>query len=190
MRRDNLSEVGKKLREIRKAKGLNLKDVADKAGITAGLLSRIENFRTIPSLPVLYEISMALEVTMADVVQAVKGDIDTDYVLIKSGEGEIQEREDSEDLEYIKLFSETIKNQNISAYIVRVKPYANREPISNDSFELIYVASGEIVYGLNDTEVPLVKGDALFFDGKIPHSVLNTGDKEAILFKIYLMQIE
>ena len=30
MRRDNLSEVGKKLREIRKAKGLNLKEVADK----------------------------------------------------------------------------------------------------------------------------------------------------------------
>ena len=190
MRRDNLSEVGKKLREIRKAKGLNLKEVANRAGITAGLLSRIENFRTIPSLPVLYEISIALEVTMADVVQAVTGDIDTDYVLIKSGEGEIQEREDSEDLVYSKLFSETIKNQNISAYLVKVKPYANREPISNDSFELIYVASGEIVYGLNDQEVPLIQGDALFFDGKIPHSVLNARDEEAILFKIYLMPME
>lgn len=190
MKRENLSEVGRRLKEIRKAKDLNLTTVAKKAGITAGLLSKIENFRTIPSLPVLYEIAVALDVTMADVVQGVSDKVETDFIYIKKGEGIKEEREDSADLDYLRLMSRMIRNHNVRAYNVKVNPGAKREPIANDSFELIYVIDGEIEYQLNEESIVLKQGDSLFFDGKIPHGINNQTKKVANIFKVYIMQIE
>ena len=71
MKSDILSAIGKKLRNVRKEKGLSLADVAQKSGITPGLLSKIENFRTMPSLPVLYKISEALEEPLSEIVKPV-----------------------------------------------------------------------------------------------------------------------
>ncbi len=92
MKTDVLSAVGKKLKEIRKQKSLNLTEVATKSGITAGLLSRIENFRTIPSLPVLYKISVALNEPLHEIVKPVSDDADELYNLVLKGEGELESR--------------------------------------------------------------------------------------------------
>ena len=50
IRDDRLSRIGKKIKEIRKNRQMSLQEVASKSSVTAGLLSKIENFRTIPSL--------------------------------------------------------------------------------------------------------------------------------------------
>ena len=63
---DDLLVLGGRLREIRKKKGLTLQQLADRTGLTAGLLSKIENLRTSPSLPVLSDLATALGTDMAD----------------------------------------------------------------------------------------------------------------------------
>ena len=91
---DILSNIGKKIREERKNKGLNLQQVASQSNITAGLLSKIENFRAVPSLPVLLNISKTLEVNMADLVEEVVNNKEVFFLHIKKDEGKIEERED------------------------------------------------------------------------------------------------
>ena len=66
-----LAGIGVRLKEIRKSKGLILQAVAERAGISKSLLSKIENFRTIPSLSVLYRIAEALQTDLADLVSRV-----------------------------------------------------------------------------------------------------------------------
>jgi transcriptional regulator with XRE-family HTH domain len=83
MRSAELGKVGQKIREIRKRRKMNLQEVAQKSSITAGLLSRIENFKTLPSLPVLYKISTALEVPLAELVQSVGPIENENYFLSK-----------------------------------------------------------------------------------------------------------
>ena len=56
-----LLEIGQKLRKIRKGKGLTVQNIATRAGVSKGLISRIENGKTIPSLPVLIGVIKSLE---------------------------------------------------------------------------------------------------------------------------------
>lgn len=188
MRSIELGKVGKKIRELRKDRKMNLQDVADKSGITAGLLSRIENFRTLPSLPVLHKISIALEVPLSELVESVGSPRPITYKLIKFGEGEKETRDDSEGLTYESLINTSFAEISMMSNIVRVAPNSYRKPVSNDSMELLHVISGEVKYGLKDIIIDIKKGDTLYFDGSIPHSVENTTDQEAVLFKVYLLK--
>ena len=46
--------IGQKIRSIRKEKEMYASELAKKANVSNGLISRIENGRTIPSVPVLF----------------------------------------------------------------------------------------------------------------------------------------
>ncbi|MFT5252321.1 MAG: transcriptional regulator with XRE-family HTH domain, partial [Flavobacteriales bacterium] len=63
---DYLIGIGKRIKEIRKASKKTISSVASHAEVSNGLISRIENGRTIPSLPVLLNIINALEVDVSD----------------------------------------------------------------------------------------------------------------------------
>lgn len=68
---DNMAELvyrkmGAKIRYYRQVKGINQTDFAIKVSISSQYLSKIENGKRIPSLPVLLSIAEALEVEVAD----------------------------------------------------------------------------------------------------------------------------
>ena len=183
---DILSNIGKKIREERKSRGLNLQELAAQSKITAGLLSKIENFRAVPSLPVLLNISKALDLNMSDLVENVISNKEVSFLLVKKDERNVEEREDSEGLMYESLIHQDISDINFRANIVRVKPKYFREPIATEAMELIYVISGSVTYGFSDQDVTLEGGDTFYFDGSFPHSVKNNLNDQAVLFKIYL----
>lgn len=187
---DSLSNIGKRIKEVRKRKELSLQELGKLSGVTAGLLSKIENFRAVASLPVLFNIAKALEVKMSDLVEDVENDKEFSFILIKNSEGIIEEREDSVGLVYESLIHQDIGNINFRTNIVRVKPTAFREPIATDAMESIYVISGSVTYGIGNNEVVLNQGDTFYFDGSFPHSVKNNTEVEAVLFKIYLLKLD
>ena len=190
MRSVELGKVGKKIRQIRKSRGMNLQEVANRSDITAGLLSRIENFRTLPSLPVLHKISIALEVPMAELVETVGSPADARYLLLRAGEGEKEEREDSKGLVYENLLSQSINSSNLQVSLITVPPNTYRPPVANDHMELIHVLQGTLSYGLENEKILIRKGDTLYFDGSIPHSLDNQSDTDVVLFKIYLLKLK
>lgn len=189
MRHDILSVVGRKIRELRIERKMSLVEVAAKSDITAGLLSRIENFRTLPSLPVLHQISIALDVPLAEIVFPLKAANTQGYTLIKAGHGDHEDRYDSEGLRYINIVSRLIHNQVVKVNVITVEPKAQRPPLTNDGYELVYVLKGSVQYRINDSTLELKRGDTLLFDGAIPHSVHNLSSKQAELFKVYFMGV-
>ena len=68
MKHDKLSLIGLRILELRKAQKMSLRELAKRSGLSAGLLSKIENFRTVPSLSVLIEIANSLEVDVSVLV--------------------------------------------------------------------------------------------------------------------------
>jgi len=185
IKEDILSNIGKKIKEERKSKGLNLQEVASRSSITAGLLSKIENFRAVPSLPVLLNISKALEVNMADLVENVVSNKEVSFLLVRKEDRQIEEREDSKGLVYESLIHQDTSDTNFRANIVRVKSGSFRKPLATDAMELIFVIAGSVTYGFDNQEVALKEGDTLYFDGSFPHSVKNNLDSTAVLFKVY-----
>ncbi len=188
MRPDKLSLIGRRILQLRKEKGLSLRELARRSNLSAGLISKIENYRTIPSLPVLLIIADTLEVDVSVLVKNMNNEHPLSYLLVREGAGEIEPRNDSKGLIYKYLLSQNLTNFNLRVNEVTINPQTKRKPVSTDALELIHVLEGQVTYGLKNEEVALYKGDTLYFDGIVPHSVTNETDLPARLFKVYLIR--
>lgn len=62
-----MGDLGSRLRELRKQKGMKQKDLALMAGISGSYLSDIEVGRTDPSVKTLFKLSEALGITMEEI---------------------------------------------------------------------------------------------------------------------------
>ncbi len=187
MKNDTLSSVGKTIKRLRKERNKSLKEIAEKSNVTAGLLSKIENFRTMPSLPVLQNISIALEVNLFELVREVKSENEIAYILIRKNEGENEERDDSNGVNYEVLFSDSIPNSYLRTVLVTVHPGIYREKIVTDCWESDYIISGEVEYELADEKIILKEGDFIYYNGNFPHSMKNNLDVETKILVNYYM---
>jgi len=64
MQEDIIIQISNRLKEVRTQKNVTLQELADRVGVTKGLISQIENSRTIPSLPVLMNIIRELKLDL------------------------------------------------------------------------------------------------------------------------------
>ncbi len=78
--------LGSTIRQLRSRHGLTIADVADRAGISRGMLSKIENAQTATSLDTLVQIANALGVTLSHLFGSF-GKPRGGAQLVKSGEG-------------------------------------------------------------------------------------------------------
>lgn len=181
-----LLNLGKQLKRIRISKNLSLKQVAKMSDVSPGLVSKIENYRTTPSLPVLLKIIQSLDINLSELNLSTS--TTQKYIHIKKGEGEIENRDDSEGLEYTFLFSNAVPTSNLRTYIIKIKDGIYRKPISSDAMEIVYVLDGKLDYILDQELITLNEGDILFFDGVIPQGLETKYATNATLLKSYLIK--
>lgn len=188
MKHDKLSLIGLRILELRKAKKMSLRELAKRSQLSAGLLSKIENFRTVPSLAVLIEIANSLEVDMSVLVKNINGDTAAPYLLVRANEGRPEKRDDSKGLLYKYLLSQDLANYTLRVNEIIISPQTYRKPLSTNALELAYVLAGTVRYGFKDEEVELTVGDTLYFDGLVAHSLRNATEQPVRLLKVYLLR--
>jgi transcriptional regulator with XRE-family HTH domain len=179
-------EIGLKIRKIRQERELTVQQLAERADVSKGLISRIENGRTIPSLPVLIAIVKGLNVE----INHFFGDIDTrigpDFMLVKNGEGEVFQKENVQGYLYRRILTQELGDCILETTILEIEPGAKRHKVTTDAYELKYMLEGSIRYIIGQEEMMVEPGDVLYFDGRIPHVPLNTGSVTAKMLVIYL----
>ncbi len=184
IRAESLSLVGRKIYEIRKKKKLSLKELAAKAEVTAGLLSKIENFKAMASLPVLYSISRALEVDLAELVLELTYYTNEPYTVIRASERKNDEISSSDNVSNELILDDEFKGVGAKASILTINPGGKRKTMLTNYQELVYVISGSIKYTLEEDVVELNAGDTIYFDGGIQHSWNNEGKVPAVGFRL------
>ncbi len=187
MRSAELGKVGKKIREIRKRRKMNLQEVAERSDITAGLLSRIENFKTLPSLPVLHKISIALEVPLSELVQPVGPSKPSDYFLIKNGS--THQEENDKGWVSRQLFNTGFADTSLHVQILSIPPQTHQKQHTIDQMELIFMIQGSLKFHLRDESVLVEKGDTFYIDSKLLVALENANESEAHLFKVLLSKL-
>lgn len=187
---EHLSFLGTKLREQRKTRRLTLRELAHRTGLSAGLISKIENFRTIPSLPVLLAIARELRLDPAKLFEGMPSSEDRPWLLVRAGEGVPVERESNQGMRYTMLFESGAAASEFQLMLVRVAPGAKRKAVSGAGMELLYLLSGELDYRVGDDTIPFRQGDTLYFDGAIPHLPVNNSSAEAVALVLYLLSEE
>ena len=185
--RNELIQIGVALRELRLAQNKTLDDIAEITGLSKSLISKIENFRTIPSLPVLANLCKALKTDMADLVQGIGVKQSAPYTLIPSDQRKRITRDESEGFLYENIFNDNINATLFDSFVLTINPDAKRDAVTTDGMQMVYILQGRIEFHLGDDVLPLAEGDALYFDGRIPHVPVNKTKNNAKLLAIYLL---
>lgn len=181
-----VSGLGVRLRELRQQKGLKLIEVAQDAGVSKGLLSKIENGRTIPSLPVLASIVKSLKIGMDEFFAGIKEEDGERFVHIKPAAFKTVKKENAIGFIYEQMLNRTAGDTVLEAVILTIEPGSKRSKVVTDAYELKYVLEGTIEYELDDETIILEKGDCLYYDGRIPHVPHNRTNETARMLVIYL----
>lgn len=182
-----ITGIGKKVRAIRKRQDLKLHDVAGQAGVSKSLLSKIENGRSVPSLPVLISIIKALGVEFSAFFEGIEEDTTLPFIHKKHDEYVYTEKESAVGFVYQHILSKQAYNSILEAVILELQPGSEREMVSTDGYEFKFVLRGEVEYYIGEHVVKMEAGDSIFFDGRIPHVPVNSAEEVCSMLVIYLL---
>ncbi|WP_440121067.1 helix-turn-helix domain-containing protein [Tenacibaculum sp. Ill] len=178
--------IGKRIKEIRKKQHITINTLATNAQVSNGLISRIENGRTIPSLPVLLEIISALEIDASTFFEGVEKKTGSKYIHIKKEEQQLIEKEvEAEGFTYYQIFGKSLNAVGFEAVLLTVSPNSKREKVITDAWEFKYIMSGECTYLIDNVEVTVKEGDSLYFDGRLPHVPVNRTQMPCTMLVLY-----
>jgi transcriptional regulator with XRE-family HTH domain len=175
--------IGVRIRHARMIAGLRLKDVAAKAECSESLLSKIENDKVLPSLPLLHRVSDALGLTL-DALFAKSNE--PDRVVFKAGERPVVSidplrRGTGLLLERLIPYGHDHLLQG-SIHII-ARGGGSDGTVQHAGEEVGYVLEGKIELILGDATHALEAGDSFCFRSEVPHGYRNTGRGQArILF--------
>ncbi len=189
MEQEVIVQISNKLKSIRKEKNLTLQDIADRAGVTKGLISQIENSRTIPSLLVLIQIVKALEVGLDDFFNDLSFYGKEGKILIqRKADYQKFEKEPASGYEYSRIFTKKVNQSTIDIVLLEIQPGAKRDFVQTDAFEYKYIISGSVRYVFRDQEIELNEGDSMLFDGMLEHNPVNTGSFPTKMLVVYFFE--
>lgn len=187
MQEDVLIQISNQIKEKRKTKGITIQELADKAKVSKGLISQIENNRTIPSLPVLMNIINSLSIDVPDFFNTIKSDHTSSKIQIKrQADYQPFEKEHAPGFIYHRIMARNIRNLPVDIVLLELEPGANRSfMVRTDAYEYKYVIKGKVEYHINGKKYLLNTGDSLFFDGRQEHKPYNPGKKNALVLIVY-----
>jgi transcriptional regulator with XRE-family HTH domain len=161
--------LGAQIRQLRRSNDLSIVDVAMAAGISTGMLSKIENGQISPSLGSLQALATALSVPITTLFATFEDRRDCSYV--PAGQGVVIDRRGTKAGHVYQLLGHGVRGDFVvEPYLITLRenaaPYA---AFQHEGMELIYMLTGEVVYRHADHSYRLRPGDALMFDSRALH---------------------
>src|SRR5580704_9024142 len=188
MNEELLLLIGDKIKTKRTLRNITLGQLAQKAGVSKGLISQIENNRTVPSLPVLFNIIHSLEENLRSFFEDMQdGDSKNHIILVRKGEEKHFTKEPVKGFTYKRILTRSIASQATDVVLLELKKKASRrQMIRTDAFECKYILKGDVEYQIGEELFTLHEGDTLFFDGRAKHRLKNIGPDDALILVFYL----
>ena len=169
--------MGNKIREARKRHGLNMKELANRVGVSYLTIQRIETDKVSPSVAILSEIAFHLGEPITNFFQK-EGTV----AIVRAGTAP-RVQSGKTDLEL--LVPKGVINDRISVTLGRIQANEFISTHTHKGFELAYNLKGGAIFKYGNKEYELKKGDLIYFDANVGHSVNALEDHEflAIYFR-------
>lgn len=167
--------IGREVRAHRKKKDVTVSDLSAMTGLSIGMLSKIENGQTSPSLTTLQSLADALSVPMTSFFRGFEETRGATHT--KAGEGVALERQSTRANHHYTLLGHIGANSSgviVEPYLITLTTESDVFPtFQHGGIETIYMLSGQVDYRHGDETYPLKPGDTLFFDADAPHGPEN-----------------
>ena len=193
---------GSRIREMRKKRGLTLKEVAEATGYTIGHISQIERDLKSPSLVALRKIAACLNCSevwliMDDSELSAKSSEEgkkskESYLMRK--ENRIPMKIPEIDVSYSIFTPSKLPNAQeaqMTGLIVRLKPntWVTEKMISHGNYdESLLLLKGELELRIDNSTYMIYEGDSFYIPKNCLHNYLNTSDEEATII-VYFSQL-
>ncbi|ACP25216.1 transcriptional regulator, XRE family [Sinorhizobium fredii NGR234] len=163
--------IGHEVRAFRKKLGITVSDVAAATDISVGMLSKIENGNTSPSLTTLQTLARALGVPITSFFRGFEEEHSA--VFVKAGEGVDVERRGTRAGHQYNLLGHIGSNTAgvvVEPYLITLTEDSDVFPtFQHGGLEFLYMLEGEVVYRHGNNLYRMTPGDSLFFDADAPH---------------------
>lgn len=165
--------IGRQVREFRNKMDVTVVELARSAGLSAGMLSKIENGIASPSLATLRALARALQVPVTSFFR--KYEEERDATFVKAGQGLNIERRGTRAGHQYQLLGHALgKRIGIEPYLITLTAESDVFPVfQHAGMEFLYMIEGAVDYRHGDKTYPMEPGDSLFFDSDAPHGPEN-----------------
>lgn len=181
--REDLVQVGEKIKRLREDKAMSLDDAAKRSGLSSSVLSQIENHMVSPSLGVLVKLAKALEVKVGHFLD--EDESEEPYHICRGDERKVTSRfASTEGVSYgysYESLGHGKKDRKMEPFIVTLTPaeLPSVDLNQHTGEEFIYVLEGEVEVKLGEHTDVLKPGDSIYYNSHIPHLVSCHGDETA-----------
>ena len=173
-----MEQISAKIRAVRLANRMTLKDLAEKAGCTDAYLSQLERGRANPSIMILKNIASALQMKIVDFF--LEPETEGDDVVLR-----VTERVDinfKRGNAKIQMLVRDIRNKRMQPLYNVIKPKGgSKGSYTHVGEEFGIVLEGELEISLNGKAYRVRKNDSFYFSSQIPHSWVNPGKSKTIV---------
>lgn len=173
-------DVGHRIRSIRKQKGISLRALAERCGLSANAISLIERGENSPTVSSLERLAAALSVPITAFLEK-QNEQTTIFV---RPEHRLRSKIDGIQLDSLGI---GLHNQQLEPFLFTVEGGAGKldQPVSHPGEEFVHCLEGEIEYCVGDRIYSLNAGCSLLFEAVQPHCFRNTTSRPAQLIVVF-----
>lgn len=168
---------------LREARGLSLRDLAERSGVSAPMLSQVERGDTSPSIAVATKIAGGLGLSLSQLLRLDEGR----FVAVRKKANRRVIRRDGHRFEEL---SPGLPGERVAITLHTLRAGARTggsgDPPLHEpgSRETAIVQRGDLVLELDGEQVELSEGDSVTFDADLPHRFLNIGRRETVFMAV------
>ena len=178
------TDIVKNIKYFRKKKKMSQQKLAELCGFTKSYISKIEKSGKAPPFSTMYKIAMFLG-------------INSIQLLFPNGSGSYSNNKltitrnnestwfSTPNLPSIKYQTLALKKygRNMDPFLIEIG-FEKTDPVTHEGEEFLYVLEGEFKFTYGDKEYDFFKGDSMYFDSEIPHSLVSTGHTTAKILSV------
>jgi transcriptional regulator with XRE-family HTH domain len=170
--------IGARVRALREAMGLSLRDLAERSGVSAPMLSQVERGETSPTLSVAEKIAAGLELTLSQLLRLDEGE---HVAVSRAGERRRYERGGHRFEELTPPLPGQRADVSLHTLKVGSTTGGPADPPIHEpgSRETAVVLTGVLALVVDGTRHELHAGDSVTFDADLPHHFENEGEEQA-----------
>jgi transcriptional regulator with XRE-family HTH domain len=184
---DAIGAIGPKIRDLRRQKSLTLQQLAERSGVSAAAINKVERNGMVPTIATLMKLAGALNRTVGWLVGE-EEDAERSVALVRAADRRPVFTSKT-GLELLGL-SGPYGPFFMAGALATVKPGADSgpNPMEHAGEELVYVLDGGLEFVIDETSYMIRRGDVLHFRTERRHRWANRGTRPARVLWMALRQ--
>lgn len=179
MNEDPSLKVSTRLRMLRKARRLTLRDLSKVSGLSVNTISLIEREKTSPTIVTLHKLATALGVGVTSFLEE---ETSKQVIFLRQAQRPFTRSGKA----LLRSLGTGLVNQTMEPLLITLEPEADSgpEPMTHLGHELAFCLNGQISYEVNGKQYLLNPGDSLLFEASLPHRWRNEQSESSRLLMV------